>query len=62
MNFPGHQVPNMLLEFSGEITLGKNEGTEPNQKQQPVMDMTGDRNKVQCCKGNTVQKPGMLGP
>ena len=28
----------------------KNEGMEPKQKQQPVMDMTGDRNKVQCCK------------
>ena len=28
----------------------KNEGMEPKQKQQPVMDMTGDRSKVQCCK------------
>ena len=23
---------------------------EPKQKQQPVMDVTGDGNKVQCCK------------
>ena len=29
----------------------KNEGTEPKQKQQPVVDVTGDRNKAWCCKG-----------
>ena len=29
----------------------KNEGMEPKQKQYPVVDMTGDRSKVQCCKG-----------
>ena len=28
----------------------KNEGTEPKQKQHPVMDVTGDGSKVQCCK------------
>ena len=28
----------------------KNEGMEPKQKQHPVVDGTGDRNKVQCCK------------
>ena len=28
----------------------KNEGMEPKQKQQPIVDMTGDRSKVQCCK------------
>ena len=28
----------------------KNEGMEPNQKQYPVVDVTGDRSKVQCCK------------
>ena len=28
----------------------KNEGMEPNQKQHPAMDVTGDRSKVQCCK------------
>ena len=28
----------------------KNEGTEPKQKQHPVVDVTGDRSKVQCCK------------
>ena len=28
----------------------KNEETEPKQKQQPVVDVTGDGSKVQCCK------------
>ena len=28
----------------------KNEGMEPKQKQYPVVDGTGDRRKVQCCK------------
>ena len=29
----------------------RNEETEPKQKQHPVVDMTGDGSKVQCCKG-----------
>ena len=29
---------------------GKNEGMEPKQKQYPVVDVTGDRSKLQCCK------------
>ena len=28
----------------------KNEEKEPKQKQYPVVDVTGDRSKVQCCK------------
>ena len=28
----------------------KNEETQPKQKQHPVVDVTGDRNKVQCYK------------
>ena len=28
----------------------KNEGMEPKQKQYPAVDVTGDRNKVQCCE------------
>ena len=28
----------------------KNEGMEPKQKQYPLVDVTGDRSKVQCCK------------
>ena len=46
MNSPGQQVPNMLLEISGEITPEKNEETEPKQKQHSVVDVTGDGSKV----------------
>ena len=28
----------------------KNEGMKPKQKQYPVVDVTGDRGKVRCCK------------
>ena len=28
----------------------KNEETEPKQKQHPVVDGTGDRSRIQCCK------------
>ena len=28
----------------------KNEETEPKRKQYPIVDKTGDRSKVQCCK------------
>ena len=41
----------MLLEISGEITPeGKKGWMEPKQKQYPVVDVTGDRSKVWCCK------------
>ena len=30
----------------------KNEETEPKQKQYPVVDGTGDRSKIRCCKSN----------
>ena len=33
----------------------KNEGKEPKQKQHPVVDVTGDRNKVQCYKETILQ-------
>ena len=39
----------MLLEISGEITPQRMK-TEPKQKQHPVVDVTGDRSKVQYCK------------
>ena len=37
----------------------KNEGMEPKQKQHPVVDVTGDGSKVQCCKKHYCI--GMLG-
>ena len=39
----------MLQEISGENSR-KKEGMEPKQKQCPVVDVTGDRGKVRCCK------------
>ena len=40
----------------------KNEGMEPKQKQHAVVDVTGDRSKVRCCKSNNALEPGMSGP
>ena len=34
----------------GRTHSRKNEGMEPKQKQYPVLDVTGDRSKVRCCK------------
>ena len=40
----------------------KDEGMEPEQKQQPAVGVTGDRSKAWCYKSNIAQEPGMLGP
>ena len=40
----------MLLEISGEITPERMKGWSQSKKQHPVVDVTGDRSKVQCCK------------
>ena len=42
----------MLLEISGETTveIRETEEMEPEQKQHPVVDVTGDGSKVRCCK------------
>ena len=40
----------MLLEISGELTPEKKKGWSQRKKQHPVVDGTGDRSKVQCCK------------
>ena len=49
---PGQYVPNMLLEIDGEITKKrmKRPKREPKQKQHPIVDVTGDKSKDQCCK------------
>ena len=38
----------MLLEISGEITPERMKGWIP--QQYPVVDVTGDKSKVRCCK------------
>ena len=48
--FPKTVGAHMLLEKSGEITPERMKRSEPKQKQHPVVDVTGDRSKVQCCK------------
>ena len=40
----------MLLEISGEITLERIKRWSQSKNQYPVVDVTGDRSKVQCCK------------
>ena len=40
----------MLLEISGEITPERRKGWSQSKKKYPVVDGTGDRSKVQCCK------------
>ena len=43
----------MLLEISGEITPERKKGwnqSKKKKKKNPVVDVTGDRSKVQCCK------------
>ena len=40
----------------------KNEGMEPKQKQYPVVDVTGGRSKVRCCKEQYCIGPGLSGP
>ena len=40
----------MLLEIFGGKNSRKNEGMQPKQKQHPIVDGTGDRSKVRCCK------------
>ena len=40
----------MLLEISGEITPERMKGWSQSKKQHPVVDVTGNRSKVRCCK------------
>ena len=50
MNSPDWKVPNILLEISGEITPERRKRWKSKQKQHPIVDVTGDRSKVRCCK------------
>ena len=59
---PSFVGANMLLEISGEITPERMKGWSQRKKQYPVVDVTGDRSKVQCCKEQYCIGPGMSGP
>ena len=43
-------MPNYTTGDQWRNNSRKNEGMEPRQKQHPVVDGTGDRSKIQCCK------------
>ena len=43
-------MPDMLLEISREITRERMKRWSQSKKQHPVVDVTGDRSKVQCYK------------
>ena len=56
-----------LYTYTGEVFIfcspvhwhvsRKNEGMEPKQKRYPVVDVTGDRSKVRCCKEQYCIRP-----
>ena len=50
MNFPGRLGAQYASGDQWRDNSRKNEETEPKQKQYPVVDVTGDRSKIQCCK------------
>ena len=50
MNSPGRQVPNMLLVKSGEIAPERMKSLSQSKNKCPVVYVTGDGNKVWCCK------------
>ena len=53
MNSPGWSVPNMLLDGDQwKNNSRKNEETEPEQQQHPVVDVTGDEIKSDAVKNN----------
>ena len=43
-------MPNYATGDQRRNNYRKNKGMEPKQKQYPVVDVTGDRSKIQCCK------------
>ena len=50
MNSPGRQVPNMLLEISGEITPERMKRQSQSKNNHPLVHVTGDRSQVRCYK------------
>ena len=47
---PGSVVAQYAIGDQWRKNSRKNEQMEPNQKQHPVVDVTGDGSKVRCCK------------
>ena len=51
MNSPGQKVPNMVMEIRGDSSR-RNEEAEPQQKQHPVVEVSGGRSKADVVKNN----------
>ena len=62
MSTPGQQVPNMLLEISGEITPERMKGwSQSKNNTQLWMELVIEA-RFDAVKSNIAQEPGMLGP
>ena len=59
MNPTGHWMSNMLLEKSGGKNSRRNREAEPKQKQRLFVDVSDGESKVQCCKNNIAEEPGI---
>ena len=51
MNSPGQKVPNMVMEITGDSSR-RNEEAEPQQKQHPVVEVSGGESKADVVKKN----------
>ena len=52
-------MSNMLLEKSGGKNSRRNREAEPKQKQRLFVDVSDGESKVQCCKNNIAEEPGI---
>ena len=62
MNSPGQQVPNMLLEISGEITPEGMKGWSQSKNNTQLWMGLVIEAKFDAIKSNIAKEPGMLGP
>ena len=62
MNSPGRQVPNMLLEISGEITPERMKGWSQSKNTTQLWMGLVMEVKSDAVKNNKAQESGMLGP
>ena len=62
MYSPGRQVPNMLLEISGEITPERTKGWNQSKKNTQLWMGLVIEARFNAVKSNIAQEPGMLGP
>ena len=62
MNSPGEEVPNMLLEISGEITPERMKGWSQSKNNTHLWMGLVIEARFDAVKSNIAQEPGMLGP